>query len=46
MEVLEKEKTTLKNIRVSVISFYSYKIVKNEHYPVSFQILYLDDLFK
>ena len=36
----EKEKKTLKNNRVSVISFFNERVVKNVHDPVSFQMLY------
>ena len=38
--------TSMKNSRVSVISFSNYRVVKNELDRVSFQILYPDDLFK
>ena len=38
--VKRREKKILKNNRVSVISFFNERVVKNVHDPVSFQMLY------
>ena len=38
--VKRREKKILKNNRVSVISFFNERVVKNVHDSVSFQMLY------